>query len=405
MTNGLVTALSEALSTADGRTASTAADVLRRFHQLSESQVMSLLGSESPVVQLAGLRAAIQSERDGASHRSHSERDEPAASAVPLTHENDRLAELHELISQLAASSDSLVRQAAQRWIGQHTTWLQLEQQFDSGDLPSRRVTLAAAMWKWNDQVENGTIPEGIKLSATAEKHLSGFSYVDDPKSNLKTESERHGFRVGGLPMMDWWKQTASVNPDAPEIGVIERMITQAIYDADDAHRKTAAVFANTLGMDDLAARIPGLAQTRTIKADIAKGAKLSANKEMPPDYQAIDWTSAWRKGDAKTGAALFRKRCIACHDSGQGGGVIGPSLAGVAKRFTPQYLAQSVAAPSKDVSPNFQAWSVFTEDGKVPLGFLSGENENRITLQMMDGSLKAIDKSHIEEKHPARLH
>ncbi len=183
---------------------------------------------------------------------------------------------------------------------------------------------------------------------------------------------------------------------------MIQRMITHALDDADDAHRKTAAVFANTLGMDDLAARVPGLAQTRKIKADIAKNAKLSANKAMPPAYQPINWTTAWKQGDATTGAALFKKRCIACHDSGQGGGVIGPSLAGVAKRFTPEYLAESVVVPRKDISPNFQTWSILQDDGKVLLGLLSGEDENRVTLQMMDGSLKAVEKSQIEEKAPS---
>lgn len=368
----IVAALTDALSSAEARTVSTAAGILRRFHQLSKSQIKLLLANESPVVQLAGLRAADD-------------------------------AVLSDSIHDLASSSDSHVRQAAQRWIGRNTGWLDLEKQFNAGNLPSRRVTLASAMWKWNDTVENGTIPDGVTINAPAAKMLSGFGYVDDPESNVDTEAKKYGFTVGGLPMMDWWKQTATANPDAPEFLVIKRMITQSIYDTDDAHRKTAAVFANTLGMDDLAGRIPGLAQTRSIKADIAKGAKLSANKEMPPEYQAINWTTAWKNGDAKTGAALFKKRCIACHDSGFGGGVIGPSLAGVAKRFTPQYLAQSVAAPSKDVSPNFQSWSILTEDGKVVLGFLSGEDENRVILQMMDGSLKAVEKSQIEHKAPSK--
>ena len=108
-------------------------------------------------------------------------------------------------------------------------------------------------------------------------------------------------------------------------------------------------------------------------------------------------------KGRRKNRSGAVQEKCIACHDSGQGGGVIGPSLAGVAKRFTPQYLAQSVAAPSKDVSPNFQSWSILQDDGKVLLGFLSGEDENRVTLQMMDGSLKAIEKSQIEVKAPSK--
>ena len=186
----VVAALTGDLSSDDGQVASTAADTLARFHQLNEPQVKSLLASESPVMQLAGLRAADDSITESS-------------------------AELRETISELAMGCDSLVRQAAQRWIGRNTTWLQLEQQFDEGKLPLRRVALAAGMWKWNDTVENGTIPAGVKLGEAAEKHLTGFYYVDDPKSNLKTESEKHGFQVGGLPMMNWWRQTAAANPKA----------------------------------------------------------------------------------------------------------------------------------------------------------------------------------------------
>ncbi len=374
----VIAALTAAMSSDNGQTASTAADILRRYHQVSESSVNLLLTNASPISQLAGLRAA---------------------DAFPKGNTG-----LRELIMKLAMSPDSFVRQAAQRWLGRNTNWLELEQQFEGGDLPSRRVTLAAAMWKWNDTVENGTIPAGVVISAAAAKMLNGFGYVDDAGANLATEAEKHGLKVGGLPMLNWWRQTAAAKPDAPELKVIERMITLSIHDTDDSHRKTAAVFANTLGMDDLAGRIPGLVQTRSVKADIAKGAKLSANKAMPAEYQAIDWTTAWQEGNTKTGAAIFKKKCIACHDSGQGGGVIGPSLSGIAKRFTPQYLAQSVAAPSKDVSPNFQSWSIVTDDGKVLLGFLSGEDENRVTLQMMDGSLKAVEKSRIEEKAPSAM-
>ena len=143
-----------------------------------------------------------------------------------------------------------------------------------------------------------------------------------------------------------------------------------------------------------------------SIKADIAKGAKLSANKEMPPAYQAIDWTTAWKKGDAKNWCRYLQEddaSRVTIPASGRRH-VIGPSLAGVAKRFRPQYLAQSVAAPSKDVSPNFQTWAIVQDNGKVLLGFLSGEDENRVTLQMMDGSLKAVEKStNRRERHPAR--
>ena len=108
-----------------------------------------------------------------------------------------------------------------QRWLGRNTIWLELKQQFYDGDLPVRRVTLAAAIWKWTDTVENGSIPEGVKPGAAAQQHLSGFHYWDHPQSNLKTESEKHGFQIGGFPIMDWWRQTAAANPEAPEFKVI----------------------------------------------------------------------------------------------------------------------------------------------------------------------------------------
>lgn len=361
----VVRALTSALSSSSPQAIKTAVKVLRRYHQLSTSQVKLLLTHDSPVVQLAGLQAA----------------DAPG---------------LHDVVTALAKGDDSLVRQAALRWLGRQTSYRRLEQMFKDGDLATRRVALAAVMWKWIDTVENGKLPAAVKINPATQAHLASFRYVDDPKSNLKTEVAKHGFAVGGLPLLNWWRQTAAANPAAP---VIQRMIARSVDDADDAHRKTAAVFANTLGLNELAARVPALVQTRKIKANIAKGAKLSANKAMPAAFQGIDWTNAWKAGDVKAGATLFKQRCLACHDSGQGGGVIGPSLAGVANRFTPQYLAESVAVPSKDVSPNFQSWSVKQTNGKVLLGFLAGEDENRLTLQMMDGSLKAVEKSQIESK------
>ncbi|MDH3583255.1 MAG: sulfatase-like hydrolase/transferase [Phycisphaerae bacterium] len=365
----VATALNAALKSPDARVAATAADVLRRFYQLDGTQIETLIAHRSPVVQLAALRNLPPSEQ----------------------------AELIDMIEPLAHSDDTLARQLAMRILSRVRSFEQLEKQFNAGDLPTRRVAMAAAMWKWIDTVESGIVPKEVKLSKAAAKALNGFAYVDDAKTNLMTESRKHGFIVGGLPLMNWWRQTSTTNPAAP---VLQRMIAKAIDDPDDAHRKTAAVFANTLGLDELASRVPGLAQTRSAKAKLVKGAKLSANKAMPPAYRKINWQTAWKQGTAPVGAKLFKERCVACHDSGKGGGIIGPSLAGVADRFTPQYLAESVVVPSKDISPNFQTWTVTTRrKNQTLMGFLSGEDENRLTLQMMDGSLKAVEKSDITAK------
>jgi arylsulfatase A len=367
-------ALKEALKSSDARVIAAAADILNRFHQLDKTQIQNLIAHHSPVVQLAGLRNMVVLDR----------------------------ADFVETITALSSNKDSHVRQLAMRRLGQIRSFKQLEKQFSSGDLSARRVALSAAMWKWIDTVESGSLPKEVKLSPAQAKHLSSFSYVDDPNSNLLTESKKHGFTVGGLSLMDWWRQTTTSNAAAPSL---QRMIAKATLDKHESHRKTAAVFANTLGMNSLAFRVPALIQTRSAKAKLVKGAKLSANKDMPAAYRKIDWSQAWMMGNAKTGAQLFKQRCAACHDSGKGGGTIGPSLAGVASRFKPQYLAESVAVPSKDISPNFQAWSVSLkhvesfDDETELLGFLAGDNVDQLTLQLMDGTLKAIKKSNIKSK------
>jgi putative heme-binding domain-containing protein len=362
-------ALRVALTSSDTQVTATAADILRRFHTLEVNQIGTLLAASTPGAQLAGLRSLGDIEN---------------------------LGDLADPILALANSKDSHVRQLAMRIVARTQSYAQLTKHFDSGDIAQQQLALAATMWKWIDSVETGRVPEDVKLSDAPKPSLEGFGYVDNPNANLLTESHSHGFAVGGLSLLDWWRQTRDSNEGVqPLVGMINR----AIQSDNNNLRKTAGVFANTLGMNHLAKLAPDIAQNRSAKATLVAGAKISANKAMPDAYQAIDWTEAWKDGNKDIGAKLFRERCLACHDPGQGGGVIGPSLADVANRFTPQYLAESVVVPSKDVSPNFQAWTVSINSKRVYMGFLSGEDQNRLILQLMDGSLKAIDKKVIQSK------
>ncbi len=90
----------------------------------------------------------------------------------------------------------------------------------------------------------------------------------------------------------------------------------------------------------------------------------------------AIDFT----KGDAERGRAAFTKAtCAACHD---GGGAVGPSLAGIGKRFGRDDLLTSIVQPSKDVPARYRPTRVTTTDERTFTGVVIYEAADGVILQ-----------------------
>jgi putative heme-binding domain-containing protein len=87
-----------------------------------------------------------------------------------------------------------------------------------------------------------------------------------------------------------------------------------------------------------------------------------------------------WDKGDATRGTAVFKKAtCAACHD---GGRALGPSLLGVAKRFSRDDLLTAILQPSKDVPARYRPVRITTTDEKTYLGMLVYEAQDGVILQ-----------------------
>lgn len=90
----------------------------------------------------------------------------------------------------------------------------------------------------------------------------------------------------------------------------------------------------------------------------------------------AIDFA----KGDAERGRAAFTKAtCAACHD---GGGAVGPSLAGIGKRFGRDDLLTSIVQPSKDVPARYRPTRVSTADERTFTGVVIYEAADGVILQ-----------------------
>jgi hypothetical protein len=57
---------------------------------------------------------------------------------------------------------------------------------------------------------------------------------------------------------------------------------------------------------------------------------------------------------------------CFKCHRFDSEGGIIGPDLTGVGKRFTNQYLVESLIEPNKVISDQYQATVFVLHDGRT---------------------------------------
>ena len=93
--------------------------------------------------------------------------------------------------------------------------------------------------------------------------------------------------------------------------------------------------------------------------------------------------------------------KCAACHRFGVDGGAIGPDLTGLAGRFRPYDLLESIIHPSKVISDQYASKTWITLDGRVVTGRvanLSGDTL-RINTNMLDpAAMVNVDRTMIDE-------
>jgi len=109
---------------------------------------------------------------------------------------------------------------------------------------------------------------------------------------------------------------------------------------------------------------------------------------------------------DYDRGRQLFAETtCFSCHRFAGEGGAVGPDLTGVAGRFTPEDLLESLIEPSKTISDQYEATMFALEDGRVVTGRIVNLNGDRLMVMpnMLDpNGLIQIERGAIEEMQPS---
>ncbi len=113
-------------------------------------------------------------------------------------------------------------------------------------------------------------------------------------------------------------------------------------------------------------------------------------------------YAGALNGGDVTRGRAVFYSRiqCNKCHtaDTPEGGNV-GPKLAGIGSREKPEYLLESIVAPSAKIVEKYDTIAVLLDTGLTVSGVLSREDTYELVLNQLEGKEVSLSKDTIEDR------
>lgn len=108
-------------------------------------------------------------------------------------------------------------------------------------------------------------------------------------------------------------------------------------------------------------------------------------------------------KGDAQTGAAIFKANCSGCHVVGAEGGLLGPELTGVGSRRSYVELRQAITDPDASVPSQYWSAVVNTNSGQTIRGIRLNEDTHSLQLRDERGQLLSLMKRDIKDMEVVR--
>ncbi len=133
--------------------------------------------------------------------------------------------------------------------------------------------------------------------------------------------------------------------------------------------------------------------------AKVAALAKTVLASVIPPSREEVAAKfkpAITAKGDASRGQNQYLARCMACHRAGAQGLAVGPDLLTV-KTKGREALLTAILEPHKEVASQFIAYTVGTKDGQTFSGIIANDTASSMTLRMMGGIEKTLQRSEIK--------
>jgi putative heme-binding domain-containing protein len=88
--------------------------------------------------------------------------------------------------------------------------------------------------------------------------------------------------------------------------------------------------------------------------------------------------------------------QCKNCHTTDGKGGLLGPDLSAIGKKYERAALLETILEPSKAIAPEFITCLVETEDGRVLLGLIESKNDKEVILKDAQSKTVRIPQDNI---------
>lgn len=122
-------------------------------------------------------------------------------------------------------------------------------------------------------------------------------------------------------------------------------------------------------------------------------GAVKSVNeKEVPVLNELLSMT-----GNAKNGAAVFKRYCFVCHQVNAEGFDFGPKLTEIGSKFPKEGLLDAIVRPSAGISFGFETWQIDMKDGSNLIGIIASRTETDIELKYPGGATQKIKTNDVK--------
>ncbi len=124
---------------------------------------------------------------------------------------------------------------------------------------------------------------------------------------------------------------------------------------------------------------------------------------DLMPALQQVNWDDR----DLENGREVFTQaQCYKCHLFAGNGGIVGPDLTGLSRRYTTEYLLETIIDPDKAISDQYQATVFELDDGRVIVGRVANLNGNDLLVQtdmIAPGKLTEVNRDTIVASRPSK--
>ncbi|HAB15348.1 MAG TPA: c-type cytochrome [Verrucomicrobiota bacterium] len=206
-----------------------------------------------------------------------------------------------------------------------------------------------------------------------ATKLMAALEKAPSQEEQLAYAKMLRVLRTGWTPALreayfNWYVKAANFRGGASLAGFLRDMKNDAIATLSDAEKIALKPI--------LDAKPP----KRTALENLLTG------RQVVKEWQVNDLTPSLTTGlqhrNYDRGRELFGAvGCYNCHRFATEGGAVGPDLTGIAGRFNPRDLLESVVDPNKEISDQYQAILVTKNDGETVIGRVANLNDDSIMI------------------------